>query len=191
MCRKSAIHQKKGLHCTALSTLFGHNIQVTEKQQLTTMTGLTLNNTLRTLLPSELLTSVHSSESVQLKSSSGLPQQHLLLFPFNESLLWKSLGGMAVLAEPENITTTIATTDNYINEIELFEQFELVGKPCQHFLESLYSLTALLALGGNLMTIVVLALGRRSSRDLRLFLGNLALADISMALFSIPFTYTK
>lgn len=139
------------------------------------MAEITVNKTLTTVLT-----------SVQF-NSSNLPH-HLLPFPFNDSLLWGNFAGMTTsLNNAENTSTTIAA-DNYINEIE---QFELVGKPCQHFLESLYTLTALLALGGNLMTIVVLALGRRSSRDLRLFLGNLALADISMALFSIPFTYTK
>lgn len=32
--------------------------------------------------------------------------------------------------------------------------------------------------------------GKRSSRELRIFLVNLAMSDITMALFSIPFTYT-
>ncbi|XP_077552948.1 RYamide receptor-like [Haemaphysalis longicornis] len=65
-----------------------------------------------------------------------------------------------------------------------------LGFELQAFLIALYSLTALLALGGNVMVIVVLVLGRRSSRELRLFLVNLALSDIAMAVFSIPFTYT-
>ncbi|KAH8034256.1 hypothetical protein HPB51_021969 [Rhipicephalus microplus] len=65
-----------------------------------------------------------------------------------------------------------------------------LGFELQAFLIALYSLTALLALGGNVMVIVVLLLGRRSSRELRLFLVNLALSDIAMAVFSIPFTYT-
>ncbi|XP_050052441.1 neuropeptide Y receptor type 5-like [Dermacentor andersoni] len=75
------------------------------------------------------------------------------------------------------------TADDYPPMIAL--GFEL-----QAFLIVLYSLTALLALGGNVMVIVVLVLGRRSSRELRLFLVNLALSDIAMAVFSIPFTYT-
>ncbi|CAN7992522.1 unnamed protein product [Ixodes hexagonus] len=67
---------------------------------------------------------------------------------------------------------------------------QALGVELQAFLITLYSFTALLALGGNVMVIVVLVLGKRSSRELRLFLVNLALSDITMAVFSIPFTYT-
>ncbi|XP_054722471.1 RYamide receptor-like [Uloborus diversus] len=58
----------------------------------------------------------------------------------------------------------------------------------QLFLIVLYSCTALAALGGNGAAIAVLLLGKR--RSLRLFLVNLALSDVTMAVFSIPFTYT-
>ncbi|KAK8782931.1 hypothetical protein V5799_015727 [Amblyomma americanum] len=73
---------------------------------------------------------------------------------------------------------------------EDYPPMNALGFELQAFLIALYSLTALLALGGNVMVIVVLVLGRRSSRELRLFLVNLALSDIAMAVFSIPFTYT-
>lgn len=71
------------------------------------------------------------------------------------------------------------------------ESFELASKGVQRFLIGLYSLTAALALIGNVLAIVVLTKGRRSSRDLRLFLINLSLSDILMAIFSIPFTFTN
>ncbi|XP_064457762.1 prolactin-releasing peptide receptor-like [Ornithodoros turicata] len=67
---------------------------------------------------------------------------------------------------------------------------QALGNEFQAFLIALYSVTALLALAGNLMVIVVLVLGKRSSNELRLFLVNLALSDVAMAVFSIPFTYT-
>ena len=146
-----------------------------------------------------------SDSNITTATTTTLSPHHLLLFSFNESILLWGSGSSSSDANhhqilPSNVsevtTTTTTTTADYFglfssgvgNEIE---QFELVGKSCQHFLESLYSLTAFFALGGNLMTILVLALGRRSSRDLRYFLGNLALSDISMAAFSIPFTYTN
>ncbi|XP_064459113.1 RYamide receptor-like [Ornithodoros turicata] len=92
-----------------------------------------------------------------------------------------------------------ATEDtlNYSNVIPFanitlsdYPSMQVLGYEVQAFLITLYSVTALLALCGNVMVIVVLTLGKRSSRELRLFLINLALSDVTMALFSIPFTYT-
>ncbi|XP_064459098.1 cholecystokinin receptor-like [Ornithodoros turicata] len=73
---------------------------------------------------------------------------------------------------------------------EDYPPMEVFGNEVQTFLIVLYTLTAVLALGGNITVVVVLVLGKRSSRELRLFLVNLALSDITMAVFSIPFTYT-
>lgn len=71
------------------------------------------------------------------------------------------------------------------------EAFEIATKWQQYFLVGLYSATAALALLGNVLSILVLMRGKRSSRDLRLFLVNLSLSDILMSIFSIPFTYTN
>ena len=54
----------------------------------------------------------------------------------------------------------------------------------------LYSVTTALAVLGNLIVIAVLAVGRRSKNDLRAFLVNLAVADLTMAVFCMPFTFT-
>jgi len=62
--------------------------------------------------------------------------------------------------------------------------------PMQVFLIFLYSATAGLSFAANIITIVVLFKGERCAKDLRKFLINLSIADIAMALFSIPFTYT-
>ncbi|XP_022251604.1 probable G-protein coupled receptor 83 [Limulus polyphemus] len=82
---------------------------------------------------------------------------------------------------------------NYVNATNIsnvIQELEALGPDLQVFLIILYSLTAVLALGGNLTVILVLIFGKKSSRDLRVFLINLAASDITMATFSIPFTYT-
>lgn len=71
-----------------------------------------------------------------------------------------------------------------------YEELELLSANWQIVLVILYSLTAALALIGNVISIWVLTSGKRSSKELRIFLVNLSLSDITMALFSIPFTYT-
>ncbi|XP_022242496.1 probable G-protein coupled receptor 83 [Limulus polyphemus] len=82
---------------------------------------------------------------------------------------------------------------NYVNASNISDishELEALGPDLQIFLITLYSITAVLALGGNVTVIVVLTFGKKSSRDLRAFLINLAASDITMATFSIPFTYT-
>lgn len=54
----------------------------------------------------------------------------------------------------------------------------------------LYSLTTLLAIVGNITTIIVFTKGKRSKTDIRPFLLNLAFSDLIMAIFCIPFTFT-
>lgn len=53
----------------------------------------------------------------------------------------------------------------------------------------LYTLTTLAAVVGNTIAIIVFAKGRRSNSDLKHFLINLAIADLIMAIFCIPFTF--
>ena len=53
----------------------------------------------------------------------------------------------------------------------------------------LFSLTTLLAIVGNCFVVLVFARGRRSRTDLRPFLINLAIADLIMAVFCMPFTF--
>ena len=54
----------------------------------------------------------------------------------------------------------------------------------------LYTLTTLLAVVDNTLVILVFTLGKRSRTDLRGFLINLAVADLIMAVFCMPFTFT-
>ena len=73
---------------------------------------------------------------------------------------------------------------------ESYQELELLNSTWQAALIILYTATAIGALAGNLAVIWVLIKGKRSSKELRHFLVNLAMADITMAVFSIPFTYT-
>jgi len=60
----------------------------------------------------------------------------------------------------------------------------------QKVLIVLYTLTTALSVVGNVLAIIVFTAGRRSRTDLRLFLINLAVADLVMAVFCMPFTFT-
>ena len=60
----------------------------------------------------------------------------------------------------------------------------------QYVLIALYTSTTMLAVAGNMVVIVVLTVGQRSRTDLRAFLMNLAVADLTMAVFCMPFTFT-
>ncbi|KAK3604507.1 hypothetical protein CHS0354_037988, partial [Potamilus streckersoni] len=54
----------------------------------------------------------------------------------------------------------------------------------------LYVVTTTLAITGNSLAILIFTKGNRSKTDLRPFLINLAIADLIMAVFCIPFTFT-
>ena len=60
----------------------------------------------------------------------------------------------------------------------------------QIFLIVVYSFTTFLSVVGNFLTISVFLMGRRSRTDLRWFLINLAITDLVMAFFCMPFTFT-
>lgn len=54
----------------------------------------------------------------------------------------------------------------------------------------LYTVTIILSVGGNLLVIIVFTVGKRSRTDLSGFLINLAVSDLIMAIFCLPFTFT-
>ncbi|GIY87571.1 g_PROTEIN_RECEP_F1_2 domain-containing protein [Caerostris darwini] len=85
-------------------------------------------------------------------------------------------------------TSTNTSNLSDLDPEELYLSLEAMGPGLQNFLVILYSCTALAALCGNGAAIAVLLLGKR--RSIRLFLVNLAVSDMTMAVFSIPFTYT-
>lgn len=63
--------------------------------------------------------------------------------------------------------------------------------PWQILLIVIYSTTAFISLGSNVLTIVILLRGEHVSTELWKFLLNLSISDITMAIFCIPFTYTN
>ena len=83
---------------------------------------------------------------------------------------------------------TSASNESWTTAVEPHDP----GLPDEHqyVLIALYTTTTLLAVTGNVTVIVVLSVGRRSRTDLRAFLINLAVADLTMAIFCMPFTFT-
>ena len=82
----------------------------------------------------------------------------------------------------ELVTSGNVTTADVITRIPVIGQL---------FLIALYSATTLLAVVGNGLAIIVFATGSRSrTSSLRHFLISLAVADLVMALFCMPFTFT-
>ena len=55
----------------------------------------------------------------------------------------------------------------------------------------LYSVTTALSVCGNALVLVVLTCGNRSKTDLTKFLLNMAVTDLFMACFCIPFSFTN
>ncbi|XP_022317050.2 substance-K receptor-like [Crassostrea virginica] len=56
-------------------------------------------------------------------------------------------------------------------------------------LSCLYAITTVFSVFGNVMVILVFFKGRQSKTDLRPYLVNLAVADLIMAVFCMPFTF--
>ena len=83
----------------------------------------------------------------------------------------------------------ISSSDLNITESSLdYSESALIVQ--DYVLIVLYSVTTLLAILGNSTAIVIFTKGKRSKTDLRPFLINLAVADLIMAIFCIPFTFT-
>ncbi|XP_048764640.2 prolactin-releasing peptide receptor-like [Ostrea edulis] len=87
-----------------------------------------------------------------------------------------------------NLTTlnvSSATNDSHLSKSgsQLLSDESLTG------LMVLYSLTTLLSITGNIFVVLVFVKGRHSRTDLRPFLINLAVADLVMAFFCMPFTF--
>ena len=86
-----------------------------------------------------------------------------------------------------NLTTYELQTDNGTVEIDRLEVYDWLG---QTILITLFSLTSFFALIGNFLVILVEMYGRRSARNLRKFLINLAISDLLLGVFVVPFAYT-
>ena len=67
---------------------------------------------------------------------------------------------------------------------------EALEDPFQTLITLLYTLTAIVAFSLNTFVLIVLLVGKRTSLELRKYLANLAIVDLFLAVFSIPFSYT-
>ncbi len=63
-------------------------------------------------------------------------------------------------------------------------------EPFPKVLVLLYGGTTLIAFVTNISAVIVLIKKMKTSADLRIYLINLAAADLSMAIFSVPFSYS-
>lgn len=69
-------------------------------------------------------------------------------------------------------------------------ELDLLTPEWQAAIVTLYSGTALISISANLLAIFVIFSQERFTTEIWKYLINLSIADIFMALFSIPFTYT-
>ncbi len=93
-----------------------------------------------------------------------------------------------IWASANNISSVrFGTTED---DTIVLNSLDALNSSLQTLLIILYSVTALLAFVGNVTVIFVLAHGKRCPMSLKKFLISLSMADVSIALFSIPFTYT-
>ncbi len=89
----------------------------------------------------------------------------------------------------ENNFTSILLNGSSGSTFEI-DSLDAFGPAIQAFLIGLYSLTTFLAFTGNSLVILVEMYGKRSARNLRKFLINLAISDILIGVLSVPFIYT-
>ncbi len=108
-----------------------------------------------------MLNSLWSKKFFYLKMDPILAQKNEI---FNKTLLTKKNAKLSdLLALPEPFPTVLAL---------------------------IYGGIALIAFVTNISAVIVLVKKMKTSSDLRIYLINLAAADLSMAIFSVPFNYS-
>lgn len=111
----------------------------------------------------------------------ALTRSRLQKYKMEEDLLefWKQIA----LDSWENVS--------YAENVSLYIDYDYpsleLPPESQITLITLYTLTTTLALIGNVSVIIVLVFGHRSKTEIRKYLLNLAISDICMATFCIPF----
>ncbi|XP_077981931.1 prolactin-releasing peptide receptor-like [Glandiceps talaboti] len=119
------------------------------------------NNTITPTLPSWLLDHLHRQIIAYMLNRSA-----------TEGKYWES--------KNLNANTT---------EEEYYDAYRALNEDWVTALVCAFSFSITLSIVGNMIVLVVLSCGRTKS-DLNLFLINLALADLTMAIFCMPFTFT-
>lgn len=105
-------------------------------------------------------------------------------YPFNDSL---PIGDDIGLLTANDFVESFAEDTLCFNATALEAVPSFAGKV---FLITLYSITSLLALIGNLAVIIVELFGSESAPNIRKYLINLAVSDIILGVLCVPFTYT-
>jgi hypothetical protein len=82
------------------------------------------------------------------------------------------------------------TNSSLYNKTADLSQLLALPEPFPTVLELLYGGTAFSALITNISAVIVLIKKMKTSADLRKYLINLSAADLSMAVFSVPFNYS-
>lgn len=102
-----------------------------------------------------------------------------------------NLNASRIQLEPENATDLPMTTRNgsEATNATIQPSEDLLSEDSEVGLMIIFTLTTLLSIIGNSFVIIVFARGRRSRTDLRPFLINLAISDLIMAIFCMPFTF--
>ena len=90
------------------------------------------------------------------------------------------------LTESDNLTLANATESDCYHP-----PLESVPSQYQIIFVLLYSMTALIALFGNVTVIVVELTGKESNNQLKKYLINMAVGDVIMAVLCVPFNYTS
>lgn len=104
-------------------------------------------------------------------------------YPFNDSLL---VGDDINVMIPSEFGVSLEENKSCFNHTDLEAVPSFAG---QVFLITLYSITSLLALIGNLAVIIVELFGSESAPNIRKYLINLAVSDIILGVL-LNFTYT-
>ncbi|XP_014679560.1 PREDICTED: neuropeptide Y receptor type 6-like, partial [Priapulus caudatus] len=93
-----------------------------------------------------------------------------------------------------NVTFNLSDADDN-DSFGYFEDFEYpelsMATEAQIVLIAVYSLAATISLVGNTLVLLVYLTRRKQTGELATYLVNLAVADLLMAIFCIPFTFTR
>ncbi|XP_054159999.1 tachykinin-like peptides receptor 99D [Oppia nitens] len=105
----------------------------------------------------------------------------------NSSNITESDSNKTMLVGSRNITYR---NRNHTVQVATLGDMEAIPEPYQSCLTGLYIGTAVVAIVANVLALTILITKKRSSADLRKYLINLAISDMSMAAFSLPFAYS-
>ncbi|XP_002731479.1 substance-K receptor-like [Saccoglossus kowalevskii] len=87
-----------------------------------------------------------------------------------------------------NILDSIIREFNFTCPV-IYQIPSAIETPTKYGLTILFFLTVALSIVGNVVVICVLTFGARKKRDFNIFLLNLAVADWTLAIFSMPFSF--